>query len=437
MRNGGTSLVLLLICCVTTGCIEFRDEILHEQPPWESKRFEGFIQYTRTQTNIRQACSQRTVGIYQVTNNVGLSKLAHQVLKEDVKVLIDPKSPTYTTLAAEQDPLPQSLAEDDVMIALVRGLVREYETLGIAVRCNGNEAVLDTKVPNTWLWRTELRAFGPRLVRTLWDETYAGVNQSPFAGNAAGNDIVLMELLKAYFMEYYSGEYIDRYGIKYSKPQIDFSITNEVIVAVANILMDTLFDYALVGVRDRLKDPIVFDWTNNTMTYLNKTHTEPTLARYLRKTLLKADKEPKKLPGVLEEAVPTGEQEGLTKQEVCLVHYTAGLSGEASEGLAAVIVRSLGGANAGPVFVLGKFSIGDNQTVAKLIDAVVETFTKRSADALFSHFLHIVKYDANMKLDASQQNQNIDWEWLKKHLKISEILTCLDLPRWGGEVPPL
>ncbi len=60
----------------------------------------------------------------------------------------------------------------------------------------------------------------------------------------------LLELLKVYLMEYYSGEYVDRYGTKYAKPQIDFSITNEVIVVVSNILLDTLFDYALIDVRD-------------------------------------------------------------------------------------------------------------------------------------------------------------------------------------------
>ncbi len=137
------------------------------------------------------------------------------------------------------------------------------------------------------------------------------------------------------------------------------------------------------------------------------------------------------LLGVLERAVTikTGPVGGLTKQEVCLIDYAAGLSGEASEGLAAVIVRSLGGANAGPVFVLGKVSVGDNQTIAKLVDALVETHTKRSADIIFSHILHNLKYDANKNLVAAQQNQGIDWDWLKEHLKLSEILTCMDVPR--------
>ena len=95
--------------------------------------------------------------------------------------------------------------------------------------------------------------------------------------------------------------------------------------------------------------------------------------------------------------------------------------------------RSIGGANAGPVFVLGKFSIGDNQTVAKLIDAAVETQTKRLADALFSHICHVIKYDAAYKRTDPQQEKKIDWDWLAKHLKISEILTCMGRKTEGKE----
>lgn len=50
-------------------------------------------------------------------------------------------------------------------------------------------------------------------------------------------DIFLM-----YSWEYYNGTYVDRYGVAFQKPKVDFTITNESIVAFADIFQESLWD---------------------------------------------------------------------------------------------------------------------------------------------------------------------------------------------------
>ena len=107
----------------------------------------------------------------------------------------------------------------------------------------------------------------------------------------------------------------------------------------------------------------------------------------------------------------------------------SGFSGEASEAVTGLIVRALGGLETGPFVVFGKFSFGDHETLTKLIDAGVETFSKRSTDVVISHILHQVTYDNTKKL-INADEKKLDWEWFKDHIKLAELLECLkDQPK--------
>lgn len=76
---------------------------------------------------------------------------------------------------------------------------------------------------------------------------------------------------------------------------------------------------------------------------------------------------------------------------LCVVRLLGGSAGDAAQPLTGMIVRALGGANLGFTFglgALGKLSFGDNDTLTKLIDTIVENFARRLTELSVEHVLY-------------------------------------------------
>ncbi len=72
------------------------------------------------------------------------------------------------------------------------------------------------------------------------------------------------------------------------------------------------------------------------------------------------------------------------------------------------------------IFFKNRFGI---ETLTKLIDATVETFSKRSADLLFSTILYQSNDETNL-LSVKSKNATTAKQWLDLHGNIGNILGC-------------
>ena len=381
----------LFVYVLVSGCSLFdfdmsvRDDILFGAPLWESERLGRFMSYTVAES-LARAC--RTTQMNTKIPTSGLSRLAKQVLGEDVRRIenlpssfssnfCDPKTQgktpltptTFTEEANDAKPLSDKVAQSPVAKALIELIVAEYEATGAVVRYENDKPISyrpsKIKLKHNSLDRGDFRNFADLLIRTQWKPYQAKVGPLPYVPDREDPGIPLQQIITSYLMEYYNGTYVDRWGTAYSKPAVGFSITNEVIVAVANIFQNAIWDYVQLDFSQHVQAPMIYvDWDNSTSkptAYVNGTGEEPTFAKLIRvKELMDVTH---KLHGVLEKVVANGKIPGLTKAEVCVIQHMSGLSGEASEAVAGLVVRSIGGAEAGPFVLFGKISFGDHETL--------------------------------------------------------------------------
>lgn len=434
--------------CAWFGVIEVREDVFMDQPLWEVEKFQtkatkavltrgSFMEEDRAS----KVCEKVKAPDKDNLRKTRFEKLAHQVIHEDIFVLTANREGIITAEASalpnDAEDIPPSLYELKVTKKLFNAVIAEYEWLGVVVHCINGQPMKPRTITNDWLWPGDFKELEVVLSKESWnsiEKNQTGSKYSHLRGHT-NNSLDAKDLFKAYLMAYYTGSYVDRFGHALAKPELNFPLKNEVIVTFVSILYDALWDYSLYLVNKdgpNLGDPIVYEWENNAPKYINPEVKEPTFAKFLIAAKI-VETVPPFLKGILEQVIKENDnkkdEEGLTRREVCVIHYLSGLSGEASQGLAGLIVRSLGGANLGFVVGYGKYSIGDNQMLVKLIDASVERFSKRSADLLFSDILYNVRYvksGTNFNLETPDKYPKIDKGWLQEHLKLAAILKCFE-----------
>src|SRR5438094_922107 len=75
-------------------------------------------------------------------------------------------------------------------------------------------------------------------------------------------------------------------------------------------------------------------------------------------------------------------QTNVTLREARAIQVFSGMAADRSGAISSALVRSFGGAELS-VVIGGKFSIGDNETLAKVVDTWVEATSRRLAEAVF------------------------------------------------------
>lgn len=85
---------------------------------------------------------------------------------------------------------------------------------------------------------------------------------------------------------------------------------------------------------------------------------------------------------------------GITPAKIKIIRYIQGVAGDGAQGLSGLIVRTFGGVHIGVsagLGLLGKVSIGDNNTLASLLEAAVGTIASRSSEFFASTVLYDVQ----------------------------------------------
>lgn len=96
----------------------------------------------------------------------------------------------------------------------------------------------------------------------------------------------------------------------------------------------------------------------------------------------------------LEEIKKNGEI-GITPAKIKVIRFIQGIAGDGAQGLSGLIMRTFGGVHIGlsaGLGLLGKVSVGDNNTLASLLEACVGTIASRSSEIFVSSVLYDVKY---------------------------------------------
>lgn len=317
----------------------------------------------------------------------GLSNLAAQVFGDsavDVAARAAPQ-PTALDATADTDPLPAPVAQLRATKALLRALIAAENGLD---------------VPDDSLSRSDLREFTETLVRAhvqphsgLRDPEAERLRAKDAAFSSSSNVLTLQGLTTAYLMAYYKGEFVDRRGGKHAKPKLGMTITNETITGFEDVALCAVLDYIILS-SGRIKDPIVFESSTPDNVASRKwlpTGNKPTLAVILEKRLpnthgVKA--------GVLEVAISNPEtQNGFNKAKLTVLNHLTGMAGDAAQGLSGAILRAFGGLDAGFV-IAGKFSFGDNETIAKMADVFVEHLARDATEVATAAALYQLRYKA-------------------------------------------
>ncbi len=207
-----------------------------------------------------------------------------------------------------------------------------------------------------------------------------------------------LHFLGGYLAAYTNGKFVDRDGTQFSKPGIDSSkhtISNDTITAFVSVVGEAIIDDFFYRHRSCLKFPIVVapDTEPGTLKWLTAGDGVPTFARVLG---LSEGSSPgditDELKGLVELA-PKADDEtgGIGPKKLKLIRLAGGVAGDEGKLVSGLIVRNFGGLHFGQ-FALGKWSIGDNETLSKVAETVFELLAKRTNQSVASQALYARKF---------------------------------------------
>jgi hypothetical protein len=141
------------------------------------------------------------------------------------------------------------------------------------------------------------------------------------------------------------------------KPTLSLTVTDQEISGALTSLVEALADDLFS------KSPVWKDSNNHY--FPGDSANEPTFLTF-----------PPGAPPTLETLATDGC--GMTKLKADTLTYLAGKASTWAAGETGFVMGNLGGINAGPVFVLGKFSIGDNKTLQTVAQTILAEAAKRA-----------------------------------------------------------
>jgi hypothetical protein len=178
-----------------------------------------------------------------------------------------------------------------------------------------------------------------------------------------------------YLAAYFEGEYVDRGGQVFAKPKLSTTLGNDTIVPLVLVALDAFYD--------SFNDMPVF-YTDAAFTKPVAGEKEPTPAQFETK-ILKIDPSrikkhvinPLNVDGTPNENWDAHPHKLITTNEALIIKLLTGIGGEQSKHLSGLLVKTLGDMQVGAVVVAGHLSIGDNETLVKIIEATVQQISRR------------------------------------------------------------
>jgi hypothetical protein len=179
---------------------------------------------------------------------------------------------------------------------------------------------------------------------------FAKVVEENIIRQSGGQDIdqAARQRLLTYFQEYSAGSFVGYYGTKYDQPQVSLSIPDKEINETASVGLEFFFD-------ELFQTPVWYGDDGNYYPAGNKN--TPTV---IKKGFLNS------VP--IASNPPTGCGMNVTKAK--MIMYLAHQFSAAASADTGLTIKSIGGLEVG-LGVLGKLSVGDNNTLSGLVQTVV------------------------------------------------------------------
>jgi hypothetical protein len=193
-----------------------------------------------------------------------------------------------------------------------------------------------------------------------------------------------------YFVDYYSAYFsvgfVDRFGTKLSVPQITQTITDTEITGAVAVFVELVADYML-------RTPV---WVDSKGNYYPGTFASGTKPTALTEGLAQQI-------NLIESTtpLPTGAPTGATYTQLCgitalkaqAIQYLSLQAGNRASMLGGLVGGSFGGLSIG-LGVLGKLSIGDNQTLENIVKTILDRSFERAMEEASYKILYWIPYDA-------------------------------------------
>ena len=426
-----------------------RKDIFQGVPLWESRLFEAPARASITEEQARQdILSQAKISKYTVP---GLYVLLAQVdpgnpmlasSSDDAKILERTRARGGLNVQVHQEaadsfvgvntlPLPADLANEKLTRAYVVSLAAGYHNAQIRQFArDGTVAVAPTMtLPETQFTIQDFRSLGEQFLRANMamigtprgapapggppaatvevERRFRRIRQmsalvggtgaaGPAAAGAESPQITWDGLAFQYFSAYYRGEFVDRTGGKLSKPDLGKKISNETITSVLAVGLESIHDFAVLtaskGQAERaIKAPVTFTGDSGKEQW--PSGNKQTLVTVTQKLLKKKHGDPIAPWKYVVEAATDNKKEGISPAKRKLIQWISGLAGDGAGSLSDLVTRTFGGIHIG-FGVLGKVSVGDDDTLAKIVSTTVETFAHRGSELYASHMLYDVTFDS-------------------------------------------
>jgi len=246
------------------------------------------------------------------------------------------------------------------------------------------------------------------------------------AGFKSTANVRLSAMLAAYLKEYLRGKFVDRAGNELPKPKLGKTIGNDTIVGFETVILEACFDYAYLTpalyeegdmeYEEAYVGPLNADLgvgvtppAGGATTYKVKLDgADAVFVRLFKQTgkpkiFNKEKKKPTfvKVRADLIAPLSTDSHKGVTALERETIDFISDLSSQGSQQLSGLIARLFGGIHVG-FGILGKVSVGDNDTIAKSVETFTEVSSRRYLEArafdAFDKFVYSEVPDANGKV---------------------------------------
>jgi hypothetical protein len=179
-------------------------------------------------------------------------------------------------------------------------------------------------------------------------------------------DAAMFERIQKYLIVYFKGKFVDRNGRKLSKPEVKENIGNDTITGVFTVVFEAVSD-------SLFRLPVFFKvGENNQHVCLTASGELPTavILDENLKVLTGADNDP---------------NIAFTAREAAAIQYLSNLAGDQSKIVSGFVFRLFN--NVEVSFVIGAdFAVGDNDTLAKLVDTFFEVGSRRTTEVSFAKY---------------------------------------------------
>lgn len=218
----------------------------------------------------------------------------------------------------------------------------------------------------------DLKEFGNEYAKTILDPRTYIRDKGNVEQEGSSKERTLQNVFREYYNAYIEGNFVDRFGTKFSKPEIKKSISNDMISASLLVFLEAVAD-------TKLNTPIVK--SGNTYYPSGGTAKPTALAVTLDgKTIV---------PEIAASENPTAC--GITEKEAKAIMFLSNLSGDKSALVSKLVVEAFGGAEVS--FVIGgHFSVGDNKTLSTIVSTFLESIFRRGTERITYEFFFDFTY---------------------------------------------